>query len=95
MARHPHLDTLIGAYFHQDASYVADTLEGLVADFVDGHRPEQCAALRADIAAFMDEHAGHLNAAFEAAYGADVDSVLWDHADAASFLRAVVAVLPA
>jgi hypothetical protein len=84
---------LIGAYFNQDSFLVADTVEGIVADYMDGHRPEKQAALRREIAAFMAEHASHLDAVFEEKYGYDVDPKLWDCADAADFLRTVDAVL--
>lgn len=95
MAAYPQLDTLIQAYFNQDAGYIADSFEGLVADYVGSHRREDCAALRRDIAGFTAAHAADLDAAFEATYGFDVDPVLWGYDDAAAFLRAVVALLPA
>jgi hypothetical protein len=93
MASYPHLDNLIGAYFNQDAGHIADTLEEIVADYMDGHGADKQAALRRDISAFMADHRAGLDVAFDDKYGFDVDPKLWDCLDAEAFLSAVDAVL--
>jgi len=88
MDHYPRLAALIGAYFNQDAAYIADSFEGLVADYRRSSHAGDRAALRRDIAAFLADHAGDLDAAFDAAFGFDVDPATWGH-DAASFLRSL------
>ncbi len=88
MASTPQIDALIGAYFNQDAAYIADTLEGLVDDWRRTHAPADHAALRAEIAIFLAAHPQDADAAFEARWGFDVDPTTWGH-DATSFLRRV------
>lgn len=85
---HPQIDALIGAHFNQDSAYIADTLEGLVDDWKRTHHPHEHAALCAEIDAFLAAHPADADAAFDAAWGFDVDPATWGH-DAASFLRRV------
>lgn len=88
MKDYPYLYKLMGAYFNQDYYLIADTLDGIVDDFLRTTSTENINGLRSDIVKFLQENQDDVEAAFEKAYGADFDPKLWDHT-ADSFLRRV------
>ncbi|MCA9365249.1 MAG: hypothetical protein KC736_05130 [Candidatus Moranbacteria bacterium] len=47
------LNSLIESYFHQDYDLIADTVEGLMEDFMETHTPEEIVATQKDVSCFL------------------------------------------
>lgn len=83
---YPALGNLMGAYLNQDYDMYADTVEGVIDCFLkDSNRAEKV-TLREDIARFLRDERGDLDAAFAKAYGFEFDPKLWG-LTAETFLR--------
>jgi hypothetical protein len=69
---YPRLADLIGGWFHQDYDIEGET----VAEIIDAFRavtpPDEQAALRAEISAFLAEHSDRLDEDFEAIFHPDI-----------------------
>lgn len=63
---YPDLAHLLGAYLNQDFDIYGPNLEDAVRAFVADDPPEYVAATRADIARFLHDHAGNIDAALDA-----------------------------
>ena len=82
----PKLDALMHSHFHQDFNLIAETIEGLAADFKDTSTSEEIVNVREDIAIFLNLSDGEIESVFKESYGYDFDPVLWD-LTAKSFLQ--------
>jgi tRNA U34 5-methylaminomethyl-2-thiouridine-forming methyltransferase MnmC len=86
--KYQHLDNLIGAYFNQDYSIRADSIEGLIHAYRTDATAMQRKLVLTDIAAFVADHPTGLDTAFDSAFGSDFDPRLWQHT-ALTFLTAL------
>ncbi len=86
------LNDLFATWLNQDYDLIADSIEGVLAEYIKGNDLQTIIALRADIACFIAENAGRLDDAFEAAYGFDFSPKLWGH-NTESFLTLADAIL--
>jgi CdiI immunity protein len=82
---YPELDQFIGIYLGQDHGYFADSIEQLVACYKEESSAADHQVMLDEIARFVAAHPTDLDAAFDAAFGADFDPKLWGHT-VASFL---------
>ena len=62
------LDNLLGAYFHQDYDLIADTLDGLLDDFVAHTAPAEVEDVLRDVDRFRHNHSAALSQAFHHAF---------------------------
>jgi hypothetical protein len=76
---YPELDQLFGAYFNQDFELWGETIEQIVAAYMDGATMDRREALLKEIDSFTQDHPGDLDAAFSARYGFDFDPAPWGH----------------
>ena len=73
----PKLDALMHSHFHQDFNLIAETIEGLVANFKDTSTSEEIVNVREDIAKFLNLSDGEIESVFKESYGYDFDPALW------------------
>jgi hypothetical protein len=66
---YPTLYQFFGAYLNQDADLIADTIGGVLANFVEENSDETVALLRGEAAQFLREHEADLDHAFDRLYG--------------------------
>lgn len=90
----PYLDELMGAYFHQDYMLIAETIEGLIEDYLKSAPAAEVAGVRQDIDRLRREHADDLDEEFLRRYGFGFDPKLWD-LTAEAFLSKLDALLGA
>lgn len=89
----PRLDTLVKVFFGQDMDLFGDTVPAALDEYVASSGPDDWAALRQDVAAFLAAHPpGARDAAFAARWGHDFDPARRD-LDAQAFLGLVDARL--
>ena len=89
---HKSLDHLIKTYFNQDYDLIADTTEGLIADFLATSHPRTINSVRADIRSFLRKPADSIEAEFHKQYGFDFEPRLWG-LTAEEFLRKIDSLL--
>jgi hypothetical protein len=92
MTTYNQLNDLFATWLNQDYDLIADSIEGVLAEYVKGNDLKTIIDLRADIASFMAQNKERLDQAFEEAYGFDFDPKLWGHS-AKSVLMLVDAIL--
>ena len=66
------------SHFHQDFDLIADTIEGLVADFKDTNTSEEIENVREDIARFLNQSDSDIESVFKESYGYDFEPAIWD-----------------
>lgn len=70
--RYPRLADLIGGWFHQDYDIEGETVAEVIGAFRAVTPPDEQAALRADISAFLIDHPERLDERFEVLFRPDV-----------------------
>jgi hypothetical protein len=75
----PGLSHFFGAYMNQDYDLTADSLEGVLACYVQENPDAVVAGLRADAARFLQEKAANLDGEFREQYGFDFDPASWGY----------------
>jgi hypothetical protein len=77
---YPHLDTLVGAWLHQDFDIDGDSLEAIIASYKDAHGPSDWQGVQADILQFVgdaDADAAEVGERFVEVFRPDVDPGAW------------------
>lgn len=70
--RYPQLADLISGWFHQDYDIEGETVAEVISAFRAVTPPDEQAALRTDISAFLAEHAAAMEEDFETIFQPDV-----------------------
>lgn len=73
MPAYPHFNAFFGGWFHQDYHYEGDSVEEIVAAFRRSATLNDLRMVRHDIAAFLRDHDGSIDEAFEREFQPDVD----------------------
>ncbi|GGH07014.1 contact-dependent growth inhibition system immunity protein [Silvibacterium dinghuense] len=93
---YPHLDALLGGYFHQDFDLFGDTLAEILATYREDTSAEERAATRADIERFLGTYgpeAQAVNEALERIFKPGVIIEGWDGLNATQWLEEVARLL--
>ena len=91
-SEYPELDHLFGAYLNQDYDLSGDTIEEVVASYVQGTSAENHGRILDEIEKFEQAHSDNLDQALLLRYGNDFDPELWGHT-AASFFQLLGALV--
>jgi len=90
--KYPHLTGLIHARFHEDFDLFGDSVEELISSCTEKMPRSMIDAIQSDIDAFMVDHPGTLESAFDERFGSQFDPALWGYTTA-SFLEEVTRLL--
>jgi len=74
---YPHLNELIGGWFHQDFDLAGETLEEILSSYRNGSSPEHRAATSAEISRLLDDESIDLDRDFQPLFEPGVLPAQW------------------